>query len=269
MNTKYFDVDNVVDRAMQITKDAGDLLLDKLKSEKQVSLKGRNDLVTDVDKLVEQQIIESLRTTFDGCGIIAEESDAIRTETGTTWIIDPLDGTRNYVNNIPFFSVNLALAIDDEVVLGITLDPIRNELFHAIKGQGAYLNNKIIQVSNKEKTEDALIGYDLGYSDEKAGTAIEMILHLWPDLQSTRMMGSAALGLAYAACGRTDLYFHHHLSKWDLAAALVMISEARGVATDRYGEPASLLSKSIIVSSHALHADFMYKTRNTAWRMGA
>jgi len=122
------------------------------------------------------------------------------------------------------------------------------------------------KIHNKEKLEEALIGYDLGYSDEKAGAAIEMILHLWPNIRSTRMMGSAALGLAYAACGRTDLYFHHHLSQWDLAAALVIVSEAKGVTADRQGEPASLSSKSIIAANPSLLGAFFDKTRGTAWR---
>ena len=219
MNANNSDFENVVSPAIQIVRDAGKLLVDRFDGKKQVSHKGRNDLVTDVDELVEEQIIRSLRNAFPGCGIVAEESDPIATETDMTWIIDPLDGTSNYVNGIPFFAVNLALMIGNEVVLGITLDPMRNELFHAVKSRQAYLNQKLIKVSSKEKLEGALIGYDLGYSDEKAKTAIEMILHLWSSIRSTRMMGSAALGLAYVACGRTDLYFHHHLSQWDLAVS--------------------------------------------------
>ena len=131
----------------------------------------------------------------------------------------------------------------------------------------AYLNQKLIKVSSKKKLEGALIGYDLGYSDEKAKTAIEMILHLWSSIRSTRMMGSAALGLAYVACGRTDLYFHHHLSQWDLAAALVIVSEAKGVTSDRQGQPASLLSTNIIAANPSLHSDFLSKTRAATWRI--
>ena len=267
MNANNSDFENVVSPAIQIVRDAGKLLVDRFDGKKQVSHKGRNDLVTDVDELVEEQIIRSLRNAFPGCGIVAEESDPIATETDMTWIIDPLDGTSNYVNGIPFFAVNLALMIGNEVVLGITLDPMRNELFHAVKSRQAYLNQKLIKVSSKEKLEGALIGYDLGYSDEKAKTAIEMILHLWSSIRSTRMMGSAALGLAYVACGRTDLYFHHHLSQWDLAAALVIVSEAKGVTSDRQGQPASLLSTNIIAANRSLHSDFLSKTREATWRI--
>ena len=267
MNANNSDFENVVSPAIQIVRDAGKLLVDRFDGKKQVSYKGRNDLVTDVDELVEEQIIRSLRNAFPGCGIVAEESDPIATETDMTWIIDPLDGTSNYVNGIPFFAVNLALMIGNEVVLGITLDPMRNELFHAVKSRQAYLNQKLIKVSSKKKLEGALIGYDLGYSDEKAKTAIEMILHLWSSIRSTRMMGSAALGLAYVACGRTDLYFHHHLSQWDLAAALVIVSEAKGVTSDRQGQPASLLSTNIIAANRSLHSDFLSKTREATWRI--
>ena len=267
MNANNSDFENDVSPAIQIVRDAGKLLVDRFDGKKQVSYKGRNDLVTDVDELVEEQIIRSLRNAFPGCGIVAEESDPIATETDMTWIIDPLDGTSNYVNGIPFFAVNLALMIGNEVVLGITLDPMRNELFHAVKSRQAYLNQKLIKVSSKKKLEGALIGYDLGYSDEKAKTAIEMILHLWSSIRSTRMMGSAALGLAYVACGRTDLYFHHHLSQWDLAAALVIVSEAKGVTSDRQGQPASLLSTNIIAANRSLHSDFLSKTREATWRI--
>ena len=267
MNTKNSDFENVTSSAIQIVKDAGKLLVDRFNGKKQVSYKGRNDLVTDVDKLVEEQIIKSLCNAFPGCGIVAEESDPITAQTDMTWIIDPLDGTSNYVNGIPFFAVNLALMAGNEVVLGITFDPMRNELFHAVKNKQAYLNQTLIEVSSKKKLKNALIGYDLGYSDEKARTAIEMILQLWSSIRSTRMMGSAALGLAYAACGRTDLYFHHHLSQWDLAAALVIVSEAKGVTSDRQGQPASLSYTSIIAANPSLHSDFLSKTQETAWRV--
>ena len=252
--------------ALRVAREAGDTLMTRLHSEKQVSYKGRADLVSDVDKLVEKRAIEELRGEFPDDGFLAEESEPVTTASGYTWIIDPLDGTRNYILGIPFFSVVIALAKGDDVLMGLTYDPVRQEMFQAVKGSGAFLNGDRINVSAKAQLEDALLSYDLGYVDEKASTAIELLLHLWPNIQGTRILGSAALGLAYAACGRVDLYFHHNLAPWDLATSLVLVPEAGGVVTDKYDEVASLSSESIIASGSGLHADFLKKTDGLAWR---
>ena len=252
--------------ALRVAEAAGQTLLDRLHGKKEVSYKGRANPVSDVDKLVERQVIEELRREFPEDGFLAEESDAVPTASGYTWIIDPLDGTRNYILGIPFFCTVLALAFGDEVILGLTYDPVRREMFQAVKGGGAFLNGSPISVSDKTELEDALLSYDLGYVDEKASTAIEMVLHLWPNIQGTRIMGSAALGLAYAACGRTDMYFHHHLAPWDLASALVLVPEAGGAITDKYTTPGSLQSESIIAAGSVLHERFLQATQGLAWR---
>jgi myo-inositol-1(or 4)-monophosphatase len=255
-----------LDVALRVAVEAGQTLLTRLPGEKQVSYKGRADLVSDVDLQVEHQVIEELHGEFPNDGFLAEESEAVATTSGYTWIIDPLDGTRNYILGIPFFCVLIALAKDDDVLLGLTYDPVRQEMFQAVKGGGAFLNGSPISVSPKTELEDALLSYDLGYVDEKASKAIELVLHLWPNIQGTRMMGSAGLGLAYAACGRVDMYFHHHLSPWDLAASLVLVPEAGGVITDKYATPASLRSESIIASGGVLHDRFLTATDGLAWR---
>ena len=252
--------------ALRVAKEAGQTLMDRLPGEKQVSYKGRADLVTDVDKLVEKQVIEALGREFPHDGFLAEESEPVPTTSGYTWIVDPLDGTRNYILGVPFFCVIIALAKGDDVLLGLTYDPVRQEMFQAVKGGGAFLNGSPINVSRKTELEDDLLSYDLGYVDEKASKAIELVLHLWPNIQGTRMMGSAGLGLAYAACGRVDMYFHHHLSPWDLATSLVLVPEAGGVITDKYATPASLHSESIIASGGVLHDRFLKATDGLAWR---
>ena len=175
-----------------MAQEAGNTLLDRLHSEKEVSFKGRADLVSDVDLQSERQIIATLESEFPGAGFLAEESKAVEGSSGYTWVIDPLDGTRNYVMGIPFFSLVIALAKGNETLVGLTCDPVRQEMFHAVKGQGAFLNGDPISVSSKTNLEQALLGYDLGYVDEKASTAIEMILNLWPNVQGTRILGSAA-----------------------------------------------------------------------------
>jgi len=186
--------------------------------------------------------------------------------TGYTWIIDPLDGTRNYVTGIPFFSLVIALAYEGEVVFGLTYDPIRQEMFHALRGEGSYLNNVAIYTSGKNDIKDALLGYDLGGLDQKASTAIEMILYLWPQLQGTRILGSSALGLAYISCGRLDIYFHHNLSVWDSASGILLVREAGGVVTDKHNVSGGLIDGGIIAANPSLHQGFLDATTGLAWR---
>ncbi len=257
-----------LDVALDVSREAGDTLLARLHTDKEVSYKGkgRADLVSDVDKLVEARVIERLRSEFPDDGILGEESGGADSASGFTWIIDPLDGTRNYVRGIPFFCTVLAMAEGRNVKLGLTYDPVRSEMFRAVRGGGAFLNDEPIAVSGKTELDEALLGYDLGSVDELAATAIEMILSLWPDIQSARIMGSAALGLAYAACGRTDVYFHHNLSPWDVASALVIVPEAGGVLTDKYESPAALATGSVIAAGPELHARFLRATDGLAWR---
>ena len=252
--------------ALRVAEEAGQTLVDRFHGDLQVSYKGRANLVSDVDKLVERQIIEGLRREFPDAGFLAEESEAVDSSSGYTWVIDPLDGTRNYIMGIPFFSQVIALAKGDDLLLGLTHDPIRGEVFHAVKGHGAFVNGSPIRVSAITELERALLGYDLGYVDHKASAAIEMMLHLWPNLQGTRVMGSAALGLAYAACGRVDLYLHHNLAPWDLASGLLLVREAGGVVTDKYASPATLHTDSVIASGKELHADFLRATEGLSWR---
>ena len=252
--------------ALRVAEEAGGLLLERFHTEKEVSYKGRADLVSDVDKLVEARAIESLSREYPEAGFLAEESEPVGGSSGYTWIIDPLDGTRNYILGIPFFCVVVALAKGDDLLLGLTYDPVRREMFQAVKGQGAYLNGEPIGVSQKGRLEDALLSYDLGYVDETASRAIELVLHLWPNIQGTRMMGSAALGLAYAACGRVDMYFHHNLSPWDVASGLLLVAEAGGVVTDKRANPATLYSEGIIASGAELHAEFIRATDGLPWR---
>ena len=195
----------------------------------------------------------------------------------------------NYASGIPHFAVVVALAWNGEVVLGVTYDPVRGEVFTAEKGVGAYLNDVPISVSSKEEIPECLLGFDMGYVNEKAVMALDMVKSLWPGMQSIRIMGSSALGLAYAACGRVDIYFHHHLAPWDIASGLLLVSEAGGTAVDRHGNPATLFStdiggvvskqdesssdsldisgqKSVIASSPHLVGRFLAATEGLEWR---
>ena len=256
--------------ALEVAKDAarraGEVIVQRSHTTKEISFKGPSNPVTDVDLMAEGAALQILRDEYPDSGILSEESEPIPTKSGYTWVVDPLDGTRNYVHGIPHVSVVVALARDGEVLVGVTYDPIRGEVFSAEKGKGAFLNDAPISVSLKEEVSECLLGFDMGYADQGAGRALDMVRSLWPGLQSIRIMGSSALGLAYAACGRLDIYFHHHLSPWDVASGLLLVSEAGGRTVDRHGNPASLENASVIASSPHLVSRFLAATEGLDWR---
>ncbi|MEK7873473.1 MAG: inositol monophosphatase family protein [Chloroflexota bacterium] len=252
--------------ATRAIREAGRTVMENFQREKTVRVKGRGNIVTSVDYLVESGLAEVLRREFPGFGILSEESVQEKGLGEYTWITDPLDGTRNYASGIPHFCTTLALVRGQDVLLGLTYDPLRDEMFHAEKGGGAYLNGAPIRVSPQRTVQDSILGMDMGYNDGKAREALEMVTALWPGMQSLRIMGSAALGLAYAAAGRVDIYFHHHLYPWDIASGILQIREAGGTVTDQTGQPAAWGSRSLVAACQAVHDDFMRRTAGHTWR---
>ena len=220
----------------------GEIIRDRFLTDKEVRFKGRADIVTDVDLAAERVILDLVRTEFPQFSILSEESSPIETGSPYTWVIDPIDGTRNFAEGIPHFCVVVALARGSDVVMGVTYDPIKEETFTAQQGLGARLNGEPISVSDRQEIPQCVLGFDLGYYDDKAATALDMIRSLWPGFQTMRLLGSSALGMAYAAAGRLDLYFHHSLSPWDSASGLLLAREAGGNVVDRQGQDANLFT---------------------------
>ena len=245
------------DIATQAVQEAGDIIIARFQREMRTSYKDRTHIVTDVDLVAEKVMMALLREEFPSFGIITEESENTAGDSPFAWIIDPLDGTRNYAYGIPHFCISLALAQGEEVLLGIIYDPLREEFFRAEKGRGAFRNDVPVSVSKKETVQGSLIGFDMGYDAEKGQEMLEVASALWPGVQSVRVMGSAALGLAYAACARLDIYLHLSLSPWDLAAGILLVEEAGGAISELDGQPVSIQSKSVIATSKAIHEDFM------------
>ena len=249
--------------------EAGDLLVKHFRrGTEQIISKGRGNVVTEADFAAEQLIIERLREEYPEHAILAEESGAETRieETPWLWVIDPLDGTRNFASGIPHWATNIALCYGKEPVVGVTFDPLRNERFWAVAGQGAFLNNKPIRVSATATLQDAVMGVDLGYSDARGKMLLSTLHELFPEFASVRLMGSAALGLAYAACGLYDLYVHNLLYPWDIAPGILMIREAGGVITNRDGEPMTIHSESIVGGGTSVSADFLRQTAKMPWK---
>ncbi|MCH8110011.1 MAG: inositol monophosphatase [Chloroflexi bacterium] len=255
-----------MDVAREVSLKAGEMVAERFYQVKEISEKGPGDIVTDVDRASEDMIRSMLAEEFPDMGFLGEESSGSQADSGYVWIVDPVDGTRNYALGIPFFSLVVGLALDGEVLVGVNYDPMTREMFHAERGKGAFLNDQPIHVSDKPSLAECIIGMDLGYGSQGAVNGLNVIEAIWPGMYSARIMGSAALGLSYAAAGRFDLYFHHALSPWDQVAGMLLVEEAGGIVTDRNGKRASLYSDGIIASSAAIHADFLRKTEGMAWR---
>lgn len=244
--------------ASQAAEEAGSLLSKHMYGQLKLEQKeGRANLVTDVDVMAEKVVIGVLQAEYPDFNILSEESPAVARESQFTWVIDPLDGTNNYVHGVPFICVSIGLALGREVVLGVIYDPVRKELFTAREAHGAWLNGTPISVAQRRTTGEAFLGVDLGYDAEKGRAMLEFLMAPWPEVGGYRLMGSAALGLTYVACGRLDAYIHPCLYPWDVAAAISLVNEAGGKITDWQGQPATTESQVIVAANETLHREFL------------
>lgn len=250
-------------------QEASDIIMARFGQHHNMLAKGRRNYVTETDLAAERAVLDILRREYPEHEVLSEEttSDAKRTE-GWLWVVDPLDGTHNFSQGIPHFAVSIALCLNSDPVLGLTYSPATNLEFLAAKGKGFRVNGEPARVSGVTSVKQAVLGVDLGYNDERAARLIAMLGSLWPGMQAVRLMGSATLGLAYAASGRFDLFVHHYLFPWDLAAGIVMLREAGGVIIDRDGGPASVHSEGIIGGAAAVVRDFMSIVQDNAGYWG-
>ncbi|MBS1211044.1 MAG: suhB1 [Proteobacteria bacterium] len=220
--------------------------LDKI----EVQTKTPNDFVTEVDRAAEQAIIEVIRDAYPEHAILAEESGDTGAESEFQWIIDPLDGTTNFIHGFPQYAVSIALAERGIVQQAVVYDPNRNELFTATRGRGAFLNDRRIRVSKRIKLAESLIGTGFPF---KQLTHMDAYLEMFREVSSKtaglRRPGAAALDLAYTACGRTDGFFEIGLSPWDMAAGVLLVTEAGGLASDFAGEGDYLKTGNLVAGS--------------------
>lgn len=250
--------------AIETARDAGRLLAERLGRTLQIANKGEINLLTEADLASERLIIERIKTYHPRHAILAEESGPMDTRESTAqgsewkWIIDPLDGTTNYAHNYPCFCVSMALEHNGKLELGVIYDPMRDELFTAERGQGAALNGRRIQVSKVSDLNQAMLvtgfPYDVRERVEFARPFTNFIMHA----QAVRRDGSAALDLAYIACGRFDGLWEEGLHPWDVAAGVLMIEEAGGHVSDYDGSPFSIYSAPVLASNGLIHEAMMW-----------
>ena len=221
----------------------------------QVSTKGPGDFVTSADKRTEKILIDELQKAHPEYGIVTEESGIInKSNFKNRWIIDPIDGTLNFLNGIPQFAISIGYEEDNEIKCGVIFNPITNEMFFAEKGNGAFLNNSRIRVSKKKKIKEALIvtGGPKGASKIKDKIFSEYI-SVSKGVSNVRKFGSAALDLAYVACGRFDGYWQRELNYWDVAAGIIILKEAGGFIDFFEEDINNPLKKNILATNSNIH----------------
>jgi len=223
----------------------------------QVSAKGPGDFVTSADKRTEKILIDELQKAHPEYGIVTEETGIInKSNRKNRWIIDPIDGTLNFLNGVPQFAISIGYEENGEIKCGVIFNPISNEMFCAEKGNGAYLNNGRIRVSNKKKINDALLvtGGPKGASKIKDKIFSEYI-KVSNNVLHVRKFGSAALDMAYVACGRFDGFWQRELKYWDVAAGIIILKEAGGLVDFFENNESSPLKKNILATNSNIHEE--------------
>jgi myo-inositol-1(or 4)-monophosphatase len=244
----------LLETAIEAARQVGQILLEEFGRPQEITIKGARDIVTETDLAAQAQAIEVIRSQYPDHDLWAEEGR--QTPDGTSdycWIVDPLDGTTNYSRSFPCFSVSIALSYREELILGVVYDPLRDQLFQAQRGQGAYLNDDGIHVSTVGRLMDAVVGLDWARSQELRCQTAQLVAEVAPEVRTLRSVGSAALGLCSVAAGWTDAYFHLSLKPWDVAAASVIIQEAGGTISDLAGWPWRPGSESCLASNGLIH----------------
>jgi myo-inositol-1(or 4)-monophosphatase len=236
--------------AARAAVESGKILNNMFGGKTGIEKKGEIDLLTEADILSENAVMEIINKNFPRDAILTEESGEHGRESDRLWIIDPLDGTTNFAHSFPFFSVCIALRVQDEMVLSVVYNPFMNEYFEARRGEGAFLNKNPIKVSKAEDLKDSLVGTGFSYSVYKDPTrAMGLLQNMIMSVQGVRRPGAASVDLCYVASGRLDGFWEEGLQPWDTAAGSLIVKEAGGIVSDFEGEEYSPFQKSIVAAN--------------------
>lgn len=231
-------------------------------SPENIEVKSKNSLVTEVDKRLEKYFVAELGKLLPESGFIAEEGTSDKKGLDYNWIIDPLDGTTNFIHGIPAYCCSVALMQGREIVLGGILEFNTSEYFEASKDNGAFLNGNRINVSPTKSIEDSLLATGFPYYDfEYIEQYMALFRHLLRESRGLRRLGSAALDLAYVACGRFDGFFEYSLQPWDVAAGIIIVQEAGGRVSDFKGGQNQLFGKQMLASNSFIYNDLLERTK--------
>ncbi|MBW2645446.1 MAG: inositol monophosphatase [Deltaproteobacteria bacterium] len=252
------DLKQVKDVGFSAIQKASEFLRDRFGQAHSIKKKGAIDLVTEADEHAERLIIDTILAEYPDHSILAEESGGVLARSPYQWIIDPLDGTTNFAHNLPCFSTSIALALNGETVFGVVENPVLQERFWAVKGEGAFLNGKEIRVSSTESLSESLLVTGFPY-DLKAiiDTLLARFQRCLEASQGVRRLGSAAIDLCYVACGRFDGFWEQNLHPWDTDAGVLIVREAGGIVTDFAGGPHQRDMKEILATNGRIHEELI------------
>jgi myo-inositol-1(or 4)-monophosphatase len=265
-----------LDFALDTARQAGQLLRDLYRQRHTVSHKSSDiDLVTEADLASERLIVDAIRARFPDHHILSEEGlgdlRELAGEIAHLWVVDPLDGTVNYAHGYPVWGVSLALTQRGQVALGVSYDPLRDEIYWGERGQGAWCNSEPLRVSNTARLRDALLATGFAYKratlshtsrDQILGNNLAEFGAIMPHVQGVRRAGAAVLDLAHLAAGRLDAYWEIHLQPWDWAVGWLLVEEAGGLVTDLRGQPWSLDTNHLVASNGPLHDELLATLRS-------
>jgi myo-inositol-1(or 4)-monophosphatase len=247
-----------LETAADIAREAGLLLTHYFEKRVPFETKGEFDLITEADRNSEKLVVEKLRSYFPSHGIVAEEGGGVAGSSEYRWYVDPLDGTTNFAHSFPMFNVTLALERAGEPICGVIYDPVRQEMFSAEQGGGAYLNNRRIRVARTARLANALASTGFPSRKRSHNVNIHFYYQLAMASHGVRRTGSAALDLAYVAAGRLDFFWEFGLKPWDQAAGVLLVREAGGKISDMCGQPASITeSEHLLADNGALHDEVL------------
>ena len=252
--------------SLEAAQQAGKIIKERIGTitNEEITQKSISDYVTEVDVLAEKTIIDHIKKSFPSHQIMAEESSNDYKKAEYLWIIDPLDGTTNFIHGFPVVAISIALMYKGELVLGVVHDPIRQEIFYAEKNGGAFLNGRKIKVSSTKLPELSLIATGFPFRNKQyIDPYIKIFRELLFSVSDLRRPGAAAIDLAYVASGRVDGFFEFSLSPWDIAAGIVLIKEAGGCVSDFKGKEEYLKTGNIIAGNPLIHSFLVKKVKDT------
>ena len=254
------DLEDICLQVGSLSKEVGTFIRDeriKFSADK-IEMKGHNDMVSYVDKTSEKRIIDALSTFLPESGFIAEEGTSTKNGEIYNWIIDPLDGTTNFIHGVPCFAISIALMRNEKLVLGVIYEINLDECFYAWENSKAYLNGKEIHVSSTSKLSDALVATGFPYYDySKMDQYLELFKHFMKHSHGLRRLGSAATDLAYVACGRFEGFYEYSLQPWDVAAGAFIVQQAGGKVSDFSGKNNYIFGKEIVAGNAACFSEFL------------
>lgn len=249
--------EHILQTAIEAAHKAGKVIAERYSTEHSITFKGYRDIVTEVDTAAESIIIDLIGERFPNHTILSEEAGGARIGAGTTWVIDPLDGTTNYAHRVPCFCVSVGVLTEGEPLLGVIYDPLREQTFIAERGKGATLNGKPIRTSQASPLSQTVLALDWGHSNEVRAQTLNLLLRIAPRCGTVRALGSAALASAYVATGWLDGYFNLALKPWDTAAGTLLVAEAGGCCTTLNGETYRVGVPGCVATNGLIHDEIL------------